>query len=84
MIFDLWSHSHLWVVDWMDILTFFDILLKPPQSFTGLFLNSNIVQITRLPFEQVNIKLSEWTSLVTVGRLPTQNIKEWMITFVKD
>ena len=22
-IFDLWSHSHLWVVGWMDILTFF-------------------------------------------------------------
>ena len=22
----------------MDILTFFDILLKPPQPFTGLFL----------------------------------------------
>ena len=21
-IFDLWSHSHLWVVGWMDILTF--------------------------------------------------------------
>ena len=37
-IFDLWSHSHLWVVGWMDILTFFDIFLKPPQPFTGLFL----------------------------------------------
>ena len=24
-IFDLWSYSHLWVVGWMDILTFFDI-----------------------------------------------------------
>ena len=36
-IFDLWSHSHLWVVGWMDILTFFDIFLKPPQPFTGLF-----------------------------------------------
>ena len=22
-IFDLWSHFHLWVVEWMDILTFF-------------------------------------------------------------
>ena len=36
-IFDLWSHPHLWVVVWMDILTFFDFLLKPPQPFTGLF-----------------------------------------------
>ena len=25
------------MVGWMDILTFFDILLKPPQPFTGLF-----------------------------------------------
>ena len=38
-IFDLWSHSHLWVVWWMDILTFFDIFLKPPQPFIGLFLS---------------------------------------------
>ena len=37
-IFHLWSHSHLWVVGWMDILTFFDIFLKPPQPFIGLFL----------------------------------------------
>ena len=36
-IFDMWSHSHLWVVGGMDILTFCDILLKPPQPFTGLF-----------------------------------------------
>ena len=35
-IFDLWSH--LWLVGWMDILTFLDFLLKPPQSFTGLLL----------------------------------------------
>ena len=42
MIFYLWSHSHLWVVGWMDILTFFDILLKPPQPFTRLFLRKNI------------------------------------------
>ena len=38
-IFDLWSQSHLWAVGWMHILTFFDILLKPPQPFTGLFLD---------------------------------------------
>ena len=40
-IFDLWSHSHLWVVGWMDILTFFDIFLKPPQPFIGLFLGNH-------------------------------------------
>ena len=40
-IFDLWSHSHLSVVGWMDILTFFDIFLKPPQPFTGLFFVSH-------------------------------------------
>ena len=27
---------------WMDILTFLDILLKPPQPFTWLFLSSAI------------------------------------------
>ena len=35
-IFDLWSHSHLWVVGWMDIL---DIFLKPPNQY-GQFLFS--------------------------------------------
>ena len=44
-IFDLWSHSHLWVVGWMDILTFFDIFLKPPQPFTGLFFEFCELQI---------------------------------------
>ena len=28
---------------WMDILTFLDILLKPPQPFTGLFLFLDLV-----------------------------------------
>ena len=31
---DLWSHSHLRMVWWMEIC---DILLKPPEPFTGLF-----------------------------------------------
>ena len=40
-IFDLWSHSHLCVVGWVDgHFDIFDILLKPPQPFTGLFLDA--------------------------------------------
>ena len=42
-IFDLWSHSLLWVVGWMDILTFFDIFLKPPQPLQGYFLGDGVV-----------------------------------------
>ena len=38
-IFDLRSHFHLWVVGWMDgHFDILDILLKPLQPFTGLFL----------------------------------------------
>ena len=36
---DLWSHSHLRMVGWMEIC---DILLKPPQPFTGLFFTFGI------------------------------------------
>ena len=32
-IFDLWSHSHLWVVGWMDILTFYLNHLSPLQGY---------------------------------------------------
>ena len=30
---DLWSHSHLWMVEWMDILTFYLNHLSPLQGY---------------------------------------------------
>ena len=39
MIFDLWSHSHLWVVGWVDgHFDIFDIYLNHLSPLQGLFL----------------------------------------------
>ena len=38
-IFDLWSHSHLWVVGWMDILTFLTFFLNHLRPLQGYFLH---------------------------------------------